>query len=398
MEEEGEGKIHNFYVSFTFHVKLCFKRHVHWWDGWKKEGNSVEKENPTKEKDVGILICSPLELALAFTIQTVNGQKLLGEKEDTFSQPEYIRTHQPDWMDLDDSINMDNEQPKIEGSCVKEVNKSLQREENIVDSWNNILKKFFYVNREEAILTTAIKEERLQSIIGIGLVVAIFDEYKFNQLLRSSIISHVKYSIVGSSMPKNVQPFVVGYRFGSMAAHNGQLNHDDIFGGVHQVKSSHCMPYDDVFSNIGEFPKSRSAKHCHSLQNKGYYQSWLPSPTPSEDNEEEEASNQGLEVSSYAASTLPKQVTEESEMRPTGFDGNLSFLSAKDCSAPLNSDVESRDVKPRTQTWSTVNLQPPVFQPKDSRDAVELRRLINLTAVISRKALAKSRDPRRRVK
>ncbi|GLJ37840.1 hypothetical protein SUGI_0769730 [Cryptomeria japonica] len=84
-------------------------------------------------------------------------------------------------------------------------------------------------------------------------------------------------------------------------------------------------------------------------------------------------------------------------MRPTGFDGNLSFLSAKYCSAPLNSDVESRDVKPGTQTWSTVNLQPPVFQSKDSMDGVELRRLINLTAVISRKALAKSRDPRRRV-
>ncbi|GLJ08260.1 hypothetical protein SUGI_0084980 [Cryptomeria japonica] len=50
----------------------------------------------------------------------------------------------------------------------------------------------------------------------------------------------------------------------------------------------------------------------------------LSSPTPSEDNEEEEASNQGLEVSSYVANTLPKQVTEESEMRPIGFDGNLS--------------------------------------------------------------------------
>ncbi|XP_057865448.2 uncharacterized protein LOC131073097 [Cryptomeria japonica] len=78
MEEEGEGKTYNFYGRFTFHVKLCFKRRVHWWDGWKKEGDSVEEENPAKEKDVGILICSPLEPALALIGQTVNGREVVG--------------------------------------------------------------------------------------------------------------------------------------------------------------------------------------------------------------------------------------------------------------------------------------------------------------------------------
>ncbi|PPD94143.1 hypothetical protein GOBAR_DD08848 [Gossypium barbadense] len=37
-------------------------------------------------------------------------------------------------------------------------------------------------------------------------------------------IGHVRYSIAGSSMLKNVQPFVVGYKFGSIGvAHNGNL-------------------------------------------------------------------------------------------------------------------------------------------------------------------------------
>ncbi|KAK5776068.1 hypothetical protein PVK06_044026 [Gossypium arboreum] len=37
-------------------------------------------------------------------------------------------------------------------------------------------------------------------------------------------IGHVRYSTVGSSMLKNVQPFVVGYRFGSIGvAHNENL-------------------------------------------------------------------------------------------------------------------------------------------------------------------------------
>ncbi|KAH9320909.1 hypothetical protein KI387_015548 [Taxus chinensis] len=64
----------------------------------------------------------------------------------------------------------------------------------------------------------------LQSITGVGLVADVFDESKLNQLPGSLAIGHVRYSTAGSSMLKNVQPFVAGYRFGSVGvAHNGNL-------------------------------------------------------------------------------------------------------------------------------------------------------------------------------
>lgn len=78
MEKEEESKIHNFYHSFTFHVKLCFMHRVHRWDHWKKEGNLVEEENLAKEKDVGIIIHSPLKPTLALIGQTINGQEIVG--------------------------------------------------------------------------------------------------------------------------------------------------------------------------------------------------------------------------------------------------------------------------------------------------------------------------------
>ncbi|RZB74105.1 Amidophosphoribosyltransferase 1, chloroplastic [Glycine soja] len=59
----------------------------------------------------------------------------------------------------------------------------------------------------------------LQPITGMGLVSEVF-----NQLPGSPFIGHVHYSTVGLSMLKNVQPFVAGYRFGSVrVAHNGNL-------------------------------------------------------------------------------------------------------------------------------------------------------------------------------
>ncbi|KAK6946365.1 Phosphoribosyltransferase domain [Dillenia turbinata] len=64
----------------------------------------------------------------------------------------------------------------------------------------------------------------LQSITGVGLVSEVFDESKLDQLPGNSAIGHVRYSTAGASMLKNVQPFVSGYRFGSVGvAHNGNL-------------------------------------------------------------------------------------------------------------------------------------------------------------------------------
>ncbi|XP_050232422.1 amidophosphoribosyltransferase, chloroplastic [Mercurialis annua] len=64
----------------------------------------------------------------------------------------------------------------------------------------------------------------LQSVTGVGLVSEVFNESKLDQLPGDLAIGHVRYSTAGSSMLKNVQPFVAGYRFGSVGvAHNGNL-------------------------------------------------------------------------------------------------------------------------------------------------------------------------------
>ncbi|GFY89888.1 GLN phosphoribosyl pyrophosphate amidotransferase 2 [Actinidia rufa] len=64
----------------------------------------------------------------------------------------------------------------------------------------------------------------LHSVTGVGLVSEVFTESKLRQLPGSSAIGHVRYSTAGASMLKNVQPFVAGYRFGSVGvAHNGNL-------------------------------------------------------------------------------------------------------------------------------------------------------------------------------
>ncbi|XVE67077.1 hypothetical protein DITRI_Ditri08aG0131000 [Diplodiscus trichospermus] len=64
----------------------------------------------------------------------------------------------------------------------------------------------------------------LHSVTGIGLVSEVFNESKLNKLPGEMAIGHVRYSTAGSSMLKNVQPLVAGYRFWSVGvAHNGNL-------------------------------------------------------------------------------------------------------------------------------------------------------------------------------
>ncbi|KAL4281006.1 hypothetical protein GQ457_03G002270 [Hibiscus cannabinus] len=70
----------------------------------------------------------------------------------------------------------------------------------------------------------AVNNNVLQSVTGVGLVSDVFNESKLSQLPGEMAIGHVRYSTAGSSMLKNVQPFVAGYRFGSVGvAHNGNL-------------------------------------------------------------------------------------------------------------------------------------------------------------------------------
>ncbi|XP_047328639.1 amidophosphoribosyltransferase, chloroplastic-like [Impatiens glandulifera] len=70
----------------------------------------------------------------------------------------------------------------------------------------------------------AVNDNILKSITGVGLVSEVFNESKLDQLPGDTAIGHVRYSTAGASMLKNVQPFVAGYRFGSVGvAHNGNL-------------------------------------------------------------------------------------------------------------------------------------------------------------------------------
>ncbi|GAY63776.1 hypothetical protein CUMW_228350, partial [Citrus unshiu] len=57
----------------------------------------------------------------------------------------------------------------------------------------------------------AVNNKVLQSITGVGLVSDMFNQSKLDQLPGDMAIGHVRYSTAGSSMLKNVQPFVAGY-------------------------------------------------------------------------------------------------------------------------------------------------------------------------------------------
>jgi RNA polymerase II C-terminal domain phosphatase-like 3/4 len=123
----------------------------------------------------------------------------------------------------------------------------------------------------------------------------------------------------------------------------------------------------------------------------------LPSPTPSEDGEEGEASNQGVEVSTSSGNKEPQQSIEEREMRDMDIGENVSVPSILDGIPQLNADMESQVVGPRIQTCSSEELEVPVFQSKDCKGAVETGKSINLKTGSSQKLQPKSRDPRRRV-
>ncbi|XP_057436719.1 amidophosphoribosyltransferase, chloroplastic-like [Lotus japonicus] len=78
--------------------------------------------------------------------------------------------------------------------------------------------------QEGAGIVTVHNNKIFQSVTGVGLVADVFTEAKLDQLPGTLAIGHVRYSTAGQSMLKNVQPFVAGYRFGSVGvAHNGNL-------------------------------------------------------------------------------------------------------------------------------------------------------------------------------
>ncbi|WZY86392.1 hypothetical protein YC2023_032776 [Brassica napus] len=96
--------------------------------------------------------------------------------------------------------------------------------------------------QEGAGIVTVSKDKVLQTIIGVGLVSEVLNESKLDQLPGDIAIGHVRYSTAGSSLLKNVQPFVPGYRFGSVGvAHNGNL--------VNYTKLSQCNAFSNTFTS-----------------------------------------------------------------------------------------------------------------------------------------------------
>jgi amidophosphoribosyltransferase len=77
---------------------------------------------------------------------------------------------------------------------------------------------------QESAGIAVVKDERVISHRGMGLVPDVFDPDHLEQLEGRSAIGHVRYSTTGSSILSNAQPFVVRHSHKSYAvAHNGNL-------------------------------------------------------------------------------------------------------------------------------------------------------------------------------
>jgi amidophosphoribosyltransferase len=77
---------------------------------------------------------------------------------------------------------------------------------------------------QESAGIAAVREGKILSHKGMGLVSDVFVEDHLDQLQGTSAIGHVRYSTTGSSILNNAQPFVVHHRKKSYAvAHNGNL-------------------------------------------------------------------------------------------------------------------------------------------------------------------------------
>ncbi len=77
---------------------------------------------------------------------------------------------------------------------------------------------------EESCGIVTCEKTRMRSHQGMGLVGDVFKEATLKTLTGNIAIGHVRYSTTGSSVEKNIQPFLVRHQSCSMAiAHNGNL-------------------------------------------------------------------------------------------------------------------------------------------------------------------------------
>ncbi len=77
---------------------------------------------------------------------------------------------------------------------------------------------------EESAGIVTCDKKRTHSHQGMGLVEDIFDERAIRSLKGNIAVGHVRYSTTGSSLERNIQPFIVNHKRGHIAiAHNGNL-------------------------------------------------------------------------------------------------------------------------------------------------------------------------------
>jgi len=77
---------------------------------------------------------------------------------------------------------------------------------------------------EESAGIVSYDKRRINAHQRMGLVEDVFDERAIRSLKGSLAIGHVRYSTTGSSLEKNIQPFLVNHKKGHIAiAHNGNL-------------------------------------------------------------------------------------------------------------------------------------------------------------------------------
>ncbi|MBF0217850.1 MAG: class II glutamine amidotransferase, partial [Candidatus Omnitrophica bacterium] len=66
--------------------------------------------------------------------------------------------------------------------------------------------------------------EKIEQLLGMGLVPDIFTRDKMEKLKGRTSIGHVRYSTTGSSIIRNAQPFVINHhKFSVSIGHNGNL-------------------------------------------------------------------------------------------------------------------------------------------------------------------------------
>ncbi|HPS21078.1 MAG TPA: amidophosphoribosyltransferase [Candidatus Omnitrophota bacterium] len=81
--------------------------------------------------------------------------------------------------------------------------------------------------------------EKIQQVIGMGLVPDVFDKGRLKELSGQRAIGHVRYSTTGSSILRNAQPFVISHNQLSMSiAHNGNFTNAVLMRRALEMKGS----------------------------------------------------------------------------------------------------------------------------------------------------------------